>query len=96
MRIDVVLHRGKIRMVCKSALLCLGSDSVTSKQSKYSIGICLEGDSFLSVPVIFSSVLLPNPGTHVHGLCVGPCEGKEAGKGGRSHGAAEVEGMKRS
>lgn len=38
--IDVVLYKGKIWIVCKYVLLCLGSDSVTSKQSKYSTGIC--------------------------------------------------------
>lgn len=38
--IHVVLYRGKIWMLYKYVLLYLGSDSVTSKQSKYSIGIC--------------------------------------------------------
>lgn len=38
--IHVVLYRGKIWMVYKYVLLYLGSDSVTSQQSKYSIDIC--------------------------------------------------------
>lgn len=36
---DVLLYRGKIWIVSKYVLLCLESDSVTSKQGKYSIGI---------------------------------------------------------